>query len=820
MSKYIYPLNEIRKTDVSSAGGKGANLGEMVYAGIPVPTGAVLSSAAYDLFIENNRIDVNQILGSTSSEKDVSEKIRSMILASEMPDEIIAEVSAFYHSLGENTRVAVRSSATAEDLEDASFAGQQEAYLNVRSESELLLKIKQCYASLWGVRAIHYRRQSGYENEKVSLAVVIQQMVESDSAGVIFTKNPSGNTEDILINASYGLGEAVVSGLVSPDEYVCDRSGKIKSAIIGTKERKIVYAETGTVTVPVDEKNRQARALDNDAVRILVSEALHIQEHYGQPMDIEWAIADGRIYILQARAITTLAQGELIKFTDEDFAGLPAAKPVTGKMRENILFNLEKLPMPYFPLDQDFAYLIGKQKEILFGEFGIVMSPETQMNEDGISSFTLGGKMHLNGKILHLPGLIKQMKDHAGNVDKSSKELTACSMIYESECGKEAADLPEISESLAELRKLIARTAYARFRYAIFPQVLENRSLNKTLSKIDPSLNSFDLMEGLSYVTADINRALAILAAEIRRSPDVMRDIALLSYKELTVKYPDISQKFSEFMEQYGNRSDYNCYCFTSKSWNEEPERFLHSLRIILRSDENATLSMEESMNKFNFMMARAKQILGKKEYMKYKSKVEAVRHYHYIREATQYLWESEFALCRRLLRKASELLHTDYNDLLYLFADELLVVLNTGTLDEKSGLLIQKRKSKRPLAEAYWTKSISTMLETATSEITGVCGSGGNATGKACIINSPEEFDKLSEGDILICPHTDPEWTPLFTLAAGVVVDTGGTLSHAAIVAREYKIPAVLATGTATQKIKDGDMVMVNGDTGKVVIV
>lgn len=820
MSKYIYPFNEIRKTDVATAGGKGANLGEMVCAGIPVPTGAVLCAAAYDLFLENNRIDVNQILGSTSSEKDASEKIRSIILASEMPDEINAEVRAFYHFLGENGRVAVRSSATAEDLEDASFAGQQETYLNVRSESELLLKIKQCYASLWGVRAIHYRRQSGYENEKVSLAVVIQQMVESDSAGVIFTKNPSGNTEDILINASYGLGEAVVSGLVSPDEYVCDRSGTIKSAIIGTKENKIVYAEEGTITVPVDETHRQARVLDDETVRLLVSAALRIQEHYGQPMDIEWAIKDGSIYILQARAITTLAHSELTAFTDEDFAGLPAAKPVTGRMREDILFNLEKLPTPYFPLDQDFANLVGKQKEILFGEVGLVMPPETQMNEDGISSFTLGGKMHLNGKIRHLPGMLRQMKDHAENIAKSINEFTVCSEMYESECQKESADLPEIAKSLSEMRKLIAQTAYARFRYAIFPQVLENRYLNKTLSQIDPSLNSFDLMEGLSYVTADINRALAALAAEIRKSPDIMRDTALLSYKELTVKYPDIAQKFSDFMEQYGNRSDYNCYCFTSKSWNEEPERFLHSLRIVLRSDENATLSMEESMKKFHALMARAKRILREKEYLKYEEKVKAVRHYHYIREATQYLWESEFALCRRLLRKASELLHTDYTDLLYLFADELLAVLNTGALDEKSCLLIQRRKNKRPIAEAYWAKSISTMLETGTSEITGVCGSGGNATGKACIINSPEEFDKLSEGDILVCPHTDPEWTPLFTLAAGVVVDTGGTLSHAAIVAREYKIPAVLATGTATQKIKDGDMVMVNGDTGKVVIV
>ncbi|MBQ9300724.1 MAG: hypothetical protein IJ214_09445, partial [Clostridia bacterium] len=491
----------------------------------------------------------------------------------------------------------------------------------------------------------------------------------------------------------------------------------------------------------------------------------------------------------------------------------------TGRMRESILFNLEKLPTPYYPLDQDFAFLVGKQKTVLFGEVGLVMTPETRMNGDGVSSFTLGGKPRLNRKITRLPGLLRQMKDSSGNMRRSSDELAACRMAYETERGKEAAALPEIAACLSEMQKLIARTAYARFRYAVFPQVLENRSLNRTLAKIDPSLNSFDLMEGLSYVTADINRALAALAAQIRKDPGVMRDAGMFSYKDLATKYPEIVRLFSDFMERFGNRSDYNCYCFTAKSWNEDPERFLHSLRIVLRSGESATPSMEEGVGKFNALMARAEQILGKRAYAQFETKVKAVRHYHRVREATQYLWESEFALCRKLLHKAAALLHTSYTDLLFLFADELFAVLNAGTLDENSRSLIQKRKNTRPLAEAYWAKSISTMLETGTSDIAGVCGSGGKAAGKACVINRPEEFDKLAEGDILVCPHTDPEWTPLFTLAAGVVVDTGGTLSHAAIVAREYKIPAVLATGTATQRIKDGDMVMVDGDTGKVVI-
>ena len=195
------------------------------------------------------------------------------------------------------------------------------------------------------------------------------------------------------------------------------------------------------------------------------------------------------------------------------------------------------------------------------------------------------------------------------------------------------------------------------------------------------------------------------------------------------------------------------------------------------------------------------------------------MRHFHQIREATQYLWECEFAHCRVLLRKAAALLNADYSDLLYLFADELFSVCRSGKLAPAMRALIDQRKAKRPLAEAYWDHSISVMLASDGNDIHGISGSSGQAAGKVRIIQNQSEFSKLQKGEILVCPYTDPEWTPLFTLAAAVVVDTGGTLSHAAIVAREYKIPAVLATGNATAKLKDGDTVIVNGTAGTVTI-
>ena len=818
MEKYILAFDEIKKQDVAIAGGKGANLGEMTNAGIPVPPGAVLCAAAYDKYMEENKIDTGKIMELAESDEAASANIREAIRKGRLPEDIKKQIVSFYETLGGDARVAVRSSATAEDLEDASFAGQQETYLNVVGTRMLLEKVQECYASLWGNRAISYRKVQGYDKQKVSLAVVIQQMIESESAGVLFTRNPAANTDDVLINASYGLGEAVVSGIVSPDEYICDRNGKLKKSVIGSKEIQIIYDAMGTKKVSVSGKLRREQVLDAVSIRRLVSVAMKIEAHYGHPMDIEWAIRDGKIYILQARSITTTGEEAKILFDDEDFAGLPKAVPARGRMRENVLFNLEKLPKPYYPLDHDFGDAVGKQKEVLILEMGIRMNEMCPINDDGISSFSLGG-MKPTGKIFHLPGAIKQMKNSAYNIRVSAEKLTECQKRFEEEKEQENFGIREIGESLSRMRSLIVDTAYARFRYAIFPQVVENISLNKTLGKVDKNLNSFDLMEGLSYVTADINREMDRLARNIRSNMTWLSAVMTLTYGEITRDFPELGAEFDKFMEKYGNRSDFNCYCFVSKSWKEDPDRFLGTLRTMLRSENSRILGQMESEKKFASLMEKAKRTIGDKAYQKFEKKVKAVRHYHYIREATQYLWESEFAYCRLLLQQASSLLKTGYEDLLYLFADEFFEVCRAGALTDQARGLIEKRKGKRPLAEAYWSRSIAKMLAADGSDITGVSGSVGKAVGSVRVIKSPEEFDKLQAGEILVCTYTDPEWTPLFTLAAGVVVDTGGTLSHAAIVAREYKIPAVLATGNATEKLKDGDMVIVDGTNGTVVI-
>ncbi|MCR5775164.1 MAG: phosphoenolpyruvate synthase, partial [Lachnospiraceae bacterium] len=467
--RYIKLFDEITKDDIATAGGKGANLGEMTSSGIPVPPGAVLCADAYDHFISENGIDPDTY--------ERAQDLRKSILSGVIPADIQHEIEDFYTGPGKkNARIAVRSSATAEDLEDASFAGQQETYLNVTGMEDLLSKIRMCYASLWGDRAVSYRKNSGYDKEKVSLAVVIQEMVESEAAGVMFTSDPAGDRENVHINASYGLGEAVVSGIVNPDEYICDRNGTVLKEVIGSKEEEIIYSadNRGTVKVPVDESRRKRAALDKDIIPKLVAEGIRIEEHYGHPMDIEWAVRGGRIYILQARNITTIQKSDEKAFTDADFAGYPKVKPARGAMRESVLFNLEKTPTPYFPLDHDFGGYIGEQKGVLFSQIGIdFRGGMYPIDKDGIS-YQASNKVKLNKNVFAIPKYLKLIGDVDNNIRCADESLRKCRDEFEKEKNADPKDVKQLGESLKRMRDLIGRTAYDRFLYALFPNAVES----------------------------------------------------------------------------------------------------------------------------------------------------------------------------------------------------------------------------------------------------------------------------------------------------------------------------------------------------------
>lgn len=847
----VLDFQEIKKEDVMTAGGKGANLGEMTAAGIAVPGGFVVTADAYKAFIKENHLEEMFRRELTEAGKDeaklldAAKKFRHAISKGKLPEEVEKTVREKYAQLGEQARVAVRSSATAEDLPDASFAGQQETYLNVRGAEAVLTQIRNCYASLWGNRAVCYRSNQGYDQLSVALAVVIQKMVESEKAGVLFTVNPiNRNPDEMQINASYGLGESVVSGKVTADSYLCDKQGKVKSCQIGSKETQIIYADTqgtaatanaqctpddvitsdaqktpgdtaATKEVAVSEKMQKARCLNDEEIAVLCAEALRIEKHYGCPMDIEWAIAGGSVYILQARAITTLHTDNAEE--QKIIAGYLEGMQITGKARANMAFQLEKMPFAYRPLDYDYIIKINRQKAKIFQENGIILTSDPRIDDDGIQTLPTS-RIKINGGIFKLFGTLKLLKNFAVCAEKCRTFLAE----YEDEIGKmrqidfEQKNIKECGEFLSYTLNLIGRLAYDRFKYALFPSFIA-RDMEKAVQKVDKSYTKFDLFWGLNNKTSEVTRDIAELAGKIKEDKALAADLLQgANYQTLYKKYPEMQSAFDSFLQKNGYKTDYNCYCVDARTLLENPDRLLHILQPLVATTETASGEKEQDFGK---LMEQLKAIYGNK-YPALKERIEDFRYFHVVREETQYLWETVFYYVRKCLERTNMLLlsDTDYeHGVANLFAEELIAACERGSLSESDKEKIERRNSKHPLAQKVWDASKLLVFDADGDVLKGVRGSTSTAIGKVCIIHGPEEFYKMQKGDVLVCQLTDPEWTPLFNLASAVVADTGSSLSHAAIVAREYGIPAVLGVGFATTRFKDGDTIKVDGDKGEV---
>ncbi|MCX6707935.1 MAG: phosphoenolpyruvate synthase, partial [Candidatus Woesearchaeota archaeon] len=305
-------FKDIRKEDIPLVGGKGANLGELASMGLPVPDGFVITAKAYDRFITEAGIKdkIRKMLKGLDVEdtgrlNKTAEDIRNMIMGSKLPSYLIDEIKKNYKPIDDF--VAVRSSATAEDLPDASFAGQQETFLNRKGNKDVLEAVQRCFASLFTPRAIYYREKNNFPHEKVFLAVVIQKMVNADKAGVIFSVNPvTQNREEIIIEGAYGLGESVVAGELTPHSYIVDKeTHKIKEKNIGKLEWGYYRGKSGK-TEKRDIDNGHIEVLNEKEAQALTKYTKDIEKHYKMPMDIEWAIEAGKVYILQARPVTTM----------------------------------------------------------------------------------------------------------------------------------------------------------------------------------------------------------------------------------------------------------------------------------------------------------------------------------------------------------------------------------------------------------------------------------------------------------------------------------------------------------------------------------
>jgi rifampicin phosphotransferase len=354
--KYVLTLADPRATQLAIAGGKGASLARLAAAGLPVPGGFVIATAAYQRFVADNDLEPTLLAALEPADASqpatleaASRAIGELFSRARMPQAVAEAVRQAYAALGGgDLPVAVRSSATAEDLAGMSFAGQQETYLNVRGEEELLEGVRRCWASLWTDRAIGYRLKMGIDQRSVSMAVVIQILVPSEVSGVLFTANPTtGERNELVVNASYGLGEAVVSGRVTPDSLVVDKASLVvKEATLGTKEVAVLpSAEQGTVTEAVPEDRRGELALSEQGLRELGELAVRVErESGGVPQDLEWAVADGRCWLLQARPMTGLPPAPLKDVRWEP--PIPGTKWVRRQVAEN-------MPEPLSPLFEE-----------------------------------------------------------------------------------------------------------------------------------------------------------------------------------------------------------------------------------------------------------------------------------------------------------------------------------------------------------------------------------------------------------------------------------------------------------------------------------
>ncbi|WP_251045082.1 PEP/pyruvate-binding domain-containing protein [Arthrobacter sp. ISL-5] len=360
---YIKDFDQVGRGDVGMAGGKGANLGELAQAGFPVPPGFVLTTAAYADFVEANGL-APRILefatlppGARGTDYDAAaQRIRELFAGGVMPEEIARELREAYGGLsraeapddggGAEAPVAVRSSATAEDLASASFAGQQDTYLNIRGSGDLAAAVIDCWASLWNARAMAYRSREGLDPATVRLAVVVQRMVEADAAGVMFTASPSnGRRDQVVISAAWGLGESVVSGAVTTDDVVVDATGRVESRRTADKEVMTAYSGKGTRELPVPEQQRRQPVLDDAAAAALARQGVAIAEHFGTPQDIEWARSAGEFFIVQSRPVTALPEPAAETPTE-----WPLPYPKGMYFRASIV---EQLPDPLSPLFAD-----------------------------------------------------------------------------------------------------------------------------------------------------------------------------------------------------------------------------------------------------------------------------------------------------------------------------------------------------------------------------------------------------------------------------------------------------------------------------------
>ncbi|MFZ3598271.1 PEP/pyruvate-binding domain-containing protein [Streptomyces sp. BH104] len=856
----VLDLRSIDATMLDTVGGKAANLGELTRAGLPVPHGFCVTTDAY------RRIPATDGLAGLRPDK-----ARRLIVESQVPGELREAILAAYAELGTESggdaAVAVRSSATAEDLPFASFAGQQDTYLNVIGADAVLDAVRRCWASLWTDRAVSYRESNGIDHGRVRLAVVVQRMVDSAVSGVMFTANPvTGRRDQAVIDASPGLGEAVVSGAVNPDHFVVD-GREIVERRLGDK-RLLVCSLAGGGTEKVDIGENPAPCLTDRQIRQLAELGARVQAHYGSPQDTEWAIdARGEVHLTQSRPITTLFP--LPRRGGEGASARAAERDVTrDDLRVYFCFSLAQgLERPITPAGRAAIREIARAAgEIVVGD------PRSQGCTEAAGRVFIDVTNVLRsrtGRAL-FPRVLDVMEARSARILRGlyddprlaltqtspwpavrraarlARRFHAPSTVLRALVDPEAAVGRARRTETRVLETAKTKTVEEALRDCVVPVLptvapaalvgFAMLGLTSRLVRTEPGELQTVLRSLPNNVTTEMDLDLWGLARAIRAEPDVVALFRDSDVHELVTRYradalPPVAQDgLHAFLRQWGHRAVAEIDLGLPR-WSDDPAHIIGIVRNYLRlNDEQAepdavfargaaeAEAMIERLARraqgrgriVRFALRRTRLLAGLREYPKYL----AITLFGALRERVAERGDELYAQGR--LDAAQDVFFLDFDEMRAQEGDLRATVRGRKEEYERE---LRRRHIPRVLLSDGTEPEATQGAQAAPHSpgaLIGTAASAGEVTGHARVVTDPVGAH-LEPGEILVAPSTDPGWTPLFLTAGGLVMEMGGANSHGAVVAREYGIPAVVGVPDAVTRIGTGDAVSVDGSAGVV---
>jgi phosphohistidine swiveling domain-containing protein len=785
MTGYTVRLGDSTQTWLT--GGKGANLGALITAGLPVPEGFVVTTAAYRDFIDDAGLA-----------EAGPERLRELIPRSEIPDRIAGPIRAAYAHLG-SPPVAVRSSGTAEDLATASFAGQHDTFLNIAGADAVLIAVRNCWASLWTPRAVAYRQQHCWDERGLALAVVIQRMIDADWAGVMFTADPvSGRRDRIVVEAVRGLGEALVSGEASGRQCVIDKA-----------THKPVSGEP---------------AIPGLALTELVTLGLEAEQLFGAPQDIEWTYCDGHCALVQARPITALP---------DEPVDTPSKPERTRKPRVDFSVTADHMPYPPFPMDVSLVFrplLRAVLDGIRAAGFAVPSLQEVLVEiEDGVVQIVPPRVRPTWRVVLGVPAVVPKVLRLAGTKTTTWRARSDETLVRLATC-LDAANLSGLDdqELLGRAREMI-RTVGALMpsRFGIVMRGTMTEQIAKLLlgwavgrRRADGLL--IDLMADIPCVTTAANADLERIAATVRSTPE-LREVYLAEEPadiagRLRGSAPGraLLGEVDAHLSRYGFR-EMSIITVGLPPLRDAPWIVHGIIKGLARLEENPDRKASDRLAHGRSELASERGLRARLLRRVIVRPLDSARACTGFREDSYYLIVMSLAVTRRVLlefgrRLVERGILANADDIAYLELDELGALSPSGPRQ-----IVERRRTARAASLDHYTAVPAEFLgpHDGDDRVHGAPASRGKFVGPVRVIHDETEFATLEAGEVLVCPYTNPIWTPLFSVAGAVVVDSGGVASHAAIVARERGIPAIMGTANGTRVLTDGQRVLVDADRG-----